>query len=70
MLKKTYNDTGENQFYAPHIGGLESITLFQIMEQLRPKTGNSLATFVLSILLILCHPNILNKFYHRIGEYQ
>ena len=44
--------------------------IFQLMEQLRPKTGNPLAIFVLYILLILCHPNISNKFYHGIEEYQ
>ena len=28
------------------------------MEQLRPKTGNTLEIFVLSILSILCLPNV------------
>ena len=46
------------------------ITLCQLMAQLWPKTGNPLAIFVLSILLILCPPNIYNKFYHITGEYQ
>ena len=53
---------------AEDIIGLMSIILCQIMEHLRPKTVNPLAIFVLSILLILCHPNISQKFYHEIGE--
>ena len=47
-----------------------SITSFQIMEQLQPKTGNNLAMFVLYILLILRLTNISNKFYHDKKEYQ
>ena len=47
-----------------------SITLCQIMEQLRPKTGNSLEMFLFSILLIVCHPNVSNKLYRGEGEYQ
>ena len=45
MLKKTNHDTGENQLSAEHIGGLVIITLCQIMEHLRPKTGNPLSNF-------------------------
>ena len=40
------------------------------MEQLLPKTGDPLETFFVSILLILCHPNISNKLYHGTGEDQ
>ena len=52
-----------------HIVGLFSITLCQLMEQLCPKTENILAIF-LSILLILCLPNVSNKLYHGTGEDQ
>ena len=52
------------------IGGLMSITLCQLMEQLRPKTGNPLKKFVLFILLILCLHNFSNKLYHGTGEDQ
>ena len=52
VLKLTYHDTGENKFSAEIIGGLVSITLCQIMEHIRPKTGNPLEMFVLYILLI------------------
>ena len=65
ISNKTYNDIGENQLSAEYIVGLVSITLCQHMDQLRPKTGNPLAIFVLSILLILCLPNVSNKFYHK-----
>ena len=47
-----------------------SITLCQLMEQLRPKMGNPLAVFVLYVLLILCLPNVPNKIYHGTGEDQ
>ena len=40
------------------------------MDQLQPKTKNTLAMFVLYILLILFIPDILAKLYHRAGEYQ
>ena len=40
------------------------------MEQLRLKTGNPLAILFISVLLILCHPNVLNKLYHDTGEDQ
>ena len=46
MFQKNHHDTGENQFSAEQIVGLVSIKLCQIMEQLRPKTGNPLANFV------------------------
>ena len=44
----------------------------QIMEQLRPKTGNNLAIYFwfLSILLILCLPNASNISYHVTGAYK
>ena len=45
-----------------------SITVFQFVEQLRPKTGNPLEILFLSILLILCLPNISKKLYHGTGE--
>ena len=44
VINKTYHGTGENQFSAEHIGELVSITLCQLVEQLRPKMGNPLAT--------------------------
>ena len=47
-----------------------SIKFSQLREQLRPKTGNALAMFFLSILLLLFLPNISNKFYHGTGEDQ
>ena len=47
-----------------------SITLCNLMNQQRHKTGNPLAMFVLYILLISCLPNISNKLYHVTGEYQ
>ena len=52
---------------AEHIGGLVSITLCQIMEQIRPKTENPLEIFVLSVLLILCLTNLSNNLYHGTG---
>ena len=58
VSKKTYHGTGENQFYVEHIGSLVSITLCQIMEQLRPKMGDPLVIIVLSVLLILCINNV------------
>ena len=61
MFQKNYHDTGENQFSTEHIGGLLSITFSQLMEQLHPKTGNPLAVFNLSILSILCIPNVSKK---------
>ena len=56
--------------YVERIGGLMSITFCQIMEQLRPKIGNPLAIFVITILSILCHPNISKKLYNGTGEDQ
>ena len=50
-----------------HIGGLVSINLCNLMEQIRSKTGNPLTIFVLSILLILRLPNISKKLYHGTG---
>ena len=47
-----------------------SITLCQLTDQLQPKTGSPFAIFVLSILLILYHPDISNKFYYGTGKYQ
>ena len=47
-----------------------SITLYQLMDQIRTKTGNLLAIFVMSILLILYLPNVSNKFYHGTKEDQ
>ena len=47
-----------------------SITFCQLIDQIRPKTGNPLAMFFLSILLILFHPNISNKLYNGTGEDQ
>ena len=67
ISKKIYHDTEENKLSAEHIGGLVSVELCQIMEQLRPKTGNPLASFVLFILLIRCIPNVSNKLYHGTG---
>ena len=67
ISNKNCHDTGENKFSAEHIGGLVIITLCHLMEQLRPKIGNPLAILVLFILLILCLPNISNKFYHGTG---
>ena len=64
MFKKTYHNTGENKLSADQIGGLVSITLCQLMDQLFTKTGNTLAIFVLYFLLILCLTNISNKLYH------
>ena len=40
------------KLYAEHIGGLVSIKLCQIMDQLRPKKEKTLAMFVLHFLLI------------------
>ena len=37
---KTYHDTGENKLSAEQIGVLVSITLYQLMSQLQPKTGD------------------------------
>ena len=48
--------------------GLASITFCQLMEELRPKTGNPLPNSVLYILFILCLPNFSNKLYHVTGE--
>ena len=70
LSNKNYHDTGENQFSTEHIGGLVSITFFQLTNQLQPKTGNTLAVFDISILLILCLPSVSDKFYHGTGEYQ
>ena len=67
ISNKKYHDTGDNQLSTEHIRGLSSISLCQLMELLRPKTCDSLAIFFLSILLILCLPNISNKFYHGTG---
>ena len=53
--KYIYHDTGENQVSAEHIGGLVSIALCQILEQLQPETWNPLAMFVLSIFLNLMY---------------
>ena len=39
------------------------------MEKLCPKTGNPLKKNI-SILLILCLPNVSNKLYHGTGEDQ
>ena len=52
LSNKNYYDTGENQFSTEQIGGLVSITFFQSVQQLLPKKGNPLETFVLYILLI------------------
>ena len=52
------------------IRGLVSIKLCQLMDQLRSKTGNYLAIFVLSILSISCLPKISKKFYHVTGRDQ
>ena len=46
------------------------ITLCWIMGQLRPKTGNPLAIFVLSIFLIVCITNVSKKVYYSTEEYQ
>ena len=40
------------------------------MERIGPKTGNPLEMFALTILLILCLPNVSNTFYHGTGGYQ
>ena len=46
-------------------------TLCELMDQVRPKTLNSLAFFLFfSILLKLCIPNDSNKTYHNTGESQ
>ena len=55
---KTYRDTGEHQLYSEQIGIFVSIKSCQIMEPLRPRPGNLLTIFVLSILLMLCRPNV------------
>ena len=47
---------------AENIGGLVSITLYYIMDQLQPKTGNPLEIFSLSILLISCLPNVSKNY--------
>ena len=45
-------------------------TLCQLMEQVRPKTGNPLESFVgfYLFLLLLCLPNFSKKSYHETGE--
>ena len=48
VSNKTYHSTGLDQLYARKKVGLEIFaerTLCQLMEQLQPKTGNSLAIF-------------------------
>ena len=42
ISNKTYNDTGENQLSAEHIGGMVSITICQIILQLKLRMGNPL----------------------------
>ena len=42
----------------------------ELMDQLRPRTGNPLEIFVLLVLLMLCHPNISDKFYRGTVEDQ
>ena len=52
---------------------LLEIKLFQLMDKLRPKTGNPLAFFWgggIYILLILCIHNVSNKTYHNTEEKQ
>ena len=44
-------------------------TFCHLVEQLRPTTGNPLGGF-LCILLILCLPNVSNKYYHDTGADQ
>ena len=65
---KTYHDTEENLFYAEHIGGLVIITLYHIMEKLRPKMGIPWQLPPLCFINILCLTNALKKFYHGTGE--
>ena len=47
-------------------------TLCQLMEQIRPKTGNPLEFLLglsmLLLLLLLRLPNVSNKYYHDIGS--
>ena len=46
-------------------------TLCQLTEQIRPRMGNPLAfIWFISILLILCLPNVSNKYYHGTGSDQ
>ena len=70
VSNKTYHDTGYNKLYAETMGVLVSIILCHLMDHLHPKTGNTLAIFVLYILLMVCLPNISNKFYHGKKEDQ
>ena len=53
VSNKTYPGTGENQFSAEQIGGLVSITLCQLMEQVQPKTGNPFVIFSLCFINIM-----------------
>ena len=48
VSNKTYNETGENQLSAEYTGGMVSITLCQLMDQIHPKTVNPLE-FLFSI---------------------
>ena len=57
-------------FFSENIGGLASIILCHIMDQLRPITGNHLEMFILSILSMLCLPNNSNTLYHVTKEDQ
>ena len=47
-----------------------SVTLCEMMDQLRSKKGNSSVIFVPYILLISCLPNVSKQFYHGTGGYQ
>ena len=68
VFKKTCHDTVKNQFSAEHIGGLVSIQLCHIMNQLRTKYRNLLA--IISLYLIISFlTNVSNKPYHVTGEY-
>ena len=55
---------------AEYVGGLVIITLCHLRDQIRPKTENPLAFFSLSILLMLCIPNVSFFLNHGTGEYQ
>ena len=70
FLTKPIMTQEKKQFSEEHIGVLVTIKLCQLMEQLRSKTGNPLAVFVISILLILCLPNVSKTLYDETVEYQ
>ena len=70
VLNKTYHGTGENKLSEEPIVGLASIKLCHLMKELRNKMGNTLAIFVIYIVLIWCISNVSKKCYHGTGEYQ